>query len=297
MLYDRDYMRGSDGAYWRSPVVLLLIAMVALFLLECVLRVYAGQSLSEYFGLGYQAVRRHEYWRLLTYQFLHDAPWPWHILFNGLALWFFGRSVLEAVGPGRFWKIFLISGFLGGLLEIACQAWHPRYGSSLTVGASASVLGLAGAFCLMFPTRETVFFFYVIPIRLRSMTMFWILFGFSVFGTVFPHGRIAHAAHLGGLLTGAAFAWWMMHLDCLAWLRSIKPQLLRSPKPRPLPVGKVAGQSARGGPAQPEADSPDEFIRREVDPILDKISAHGIQSLTERERRILEKARQRMRER
>jgi hypothetical protein len=39
---------------------------------------------------------------------------------------------------------------------------------------------------------------------------------------------------------------------------------------------------------------PDEFLSREVDPILDKISAQGIQSLTERERRILEAARERM---
>ncbi len=38
----------------------------------------------------------------------------------------------------------------------------------------------------------------------------------------------------------------------------------------------------------------DEFFSKTVDPILDKISAHGIQSLTERERRILEAARERM---
>ena len=37
-----------------------------------------------------------------------------------------------------------------------------------------------------------------------------------------------------------------------------------------------------------------EFMSREVDPILDKISAHGLQSLTERERRILELARAKM---
>jgi hypothetical protein len=39
---------------------------------------------------------------------------------------------------------------------------------------------------------------------------------------------------------------------------------------------------------------PDEFLSKAVDPILDKISAHGIQSLTERERRILETAREKM---
>ena len=42
---------------------------------------------------------------------------------------------------------------------------------------------------------------------------------------------------------------------------------------------------------------PEEFISREVDPILDKISAHGIQSLTARERQILEAARSKMEKR
>ena len=38
----------------------------------------------------------------------------------------------------------------------------------------------------------------------------------------------------------------------------------------------------------------EEFIAKQVDPILDKISAHGIQSLTERERQILQAARNKM---
>ena len=39
---------------------------------------------------------------------------------------------------------------------------------------------------------------------------------------------------------------------------------------------------------------PAEFLSKAVDPILDKISAHGIQSLTERERKILQTAREKM---
>jgi len=46
-----------------------------------------------------------------------------------------------------------------------------------------------------------------------------------------------------------------------------------------------------------EGFSTDEFLQKEVDPILDKISAHGIQSLTAREREILEKARAKMQRR
>jgi hypothetical protein len=44
----------------------------------------------------------------------------------------------------------------------------------------------------------------------------------------------------------------------------------------------------------PAETPPEEFISREVDPILDKISAHGIHSLTPREREILEAARSKM---
>jgi hypothetical protein len=51
----------------------------------------------------------------------------------------------------------------------------------------------------------------------------------------------------------------------------------------------------RQAPPPGEDLPPAEFISREVDPILEKISAHGIQSLTPRERRILELARDKMR--
>lgn len=303
MLYDREYMRRADGAFWRSPVNVLLVVLGALFLVECILRVYGNTSLAQSFGLEYGAVLRHEYWRLLTYQFLHDAPWPLHILFNGLALWFFGRPVLERIGALRFWGLYLGSGLVGAFFELACQAWHPGYGSQVTVGASASVLGLAGAFCFLYPTQESVFFLYVIPVRLRSMTLFWILFGFSVFGTVFPHGRIAHAAHLGGLLTGVAFVRLWLEADLSGWslpgwLRGLAARR-RAVRVRPLPevVTKAASRPARAAQAAVDSESPEDFMRREVDPILDKISAHGLQSLTERERRILEKARERMRNR
>ncbi len=73
------------------------------------------------------------------------------------------------------------------------------------------------------------------------------------------------------------------------------PARRRSP-PREF-VATGAGKKPFWRPAadKPDEDlSADEFLQREVDPILDKISAHGIQSLTARERDILEKARAKM---
>ncbi len=294
MLDDRDYMRYARGRYLRSPVTILLISLAAIFLLECVLRVFAGTSLALWFGLSLPAIAAHQYWRLITYQFLHDAPWPWHILFNSIGLFFFGRALLEEIGARRFWQVYLGSGFVGGLVEIACQAWHPAYGAGLTVGASGSVLGLAGTFCVMFPAREVVFFIYVFPVRLRAMTLFWILFGFSMFGLLFLQGTVAHGAHLGGLLAGVAYVRFFLNEDAFGWWRRIRPRRTARRSEIPVPAGKILGRS-QPIPREEEADTAEDFMRREVDPILDKISAHGIQSLTERERRILERARERMR--
>ena len=61
----------------------------------------------------------------------------------------------------------------------------------------------------------------------------------------------------------------------------------------PTRTGKSSDQ--RSVASHPDEDlTTDEFVKSEVDPILDKISRQGIQSLTERERQILEKARSRM---
>ena len=67
--------------------------------------------------------------------------------------------------------------------------------------------------------------------------------------------------------------------------------------PRELAARRVTKKSFwNATPTIPPAEdlTPDEFLQKEVDPILDKISARGIQSLTAREREILEKARSKM---
>lgn len=295
MLYDRDYMRGPGRPDFRSPVVILLLTLLVLFFVECVLRVYGrGWTLTDGFALNLEAMGRHEYYRLLTFQFLHEAPWPWHLLMNGIGLWFFGRSMLESQGPRRFWVLYLAAGTAGGLLDWVCQAGHPRYGVVNTIGASGNILGLAGAFCMLNPGRDIVFFLYVFPVRMRAMTMFWLLFGFSVFGVVFPFGGVSHAAHLGGLLAGVAFARLVSGEGGMGWTR-----FFRRAEPAVTPGIPVAA-AFKGGEltrraVEPEPANPDEYMRREVDPILDKILAHGPQSLTEKERRILEQAPKRLR--
>jgi hypothetical protein len=155
------------------------------------------------------------------------------------------------------------------------------------VGASAAAFGLAAAFSLLFPDRLLLLFF-VIPVRAKYLLVIAGLL--TLYGLMFPAGNIAHAAHLGGILTGIVYVRYAAQWNW-RW-----PKLkLRKPTPR---LVKVSSDQARrwtkNRPLEAEDLPAEEFLSKEVDPILDKISASGIQSLTERERRVLEKARAKM---
>jgi hypothetical protein len=111
----------------------------------------------------------------------------------------------------------------------------------------------------------------------------------SVVGLFLP-GTTAHGAHLGGMLTGIVFVkWsgWVAGADGLWGMGD------RRRAPRPM-VRATVLRAVRRPRRTPEELPPAEFISREVDPILEKISAQGIHSLTERERQILESARSKM---
>ena len=174
------------------------------------------------------------------------------------------------------------------------------------MGASAGGFGLVAAFAAMDPKRQlTMLLYFIVPVRMRARTLIYLSAGFAVAGILLPHtifgGGVAHAAHLGGLLAGLAWIKLEWHRDYvqLPWeglfsrWRGWHPLDSRRRKRE---LVKAASPGLRRWPAaESGTDLPsEEFISREVDPILDKISAHGIQSLTERERKILEAARNKM---
>jgi hypothetical protein len=214
------------------------------------------------------------------------------LLFNCLALYFFGREIENALGRKAFLKLYFISGVMGGVfhLVIGALAGMP----APVVGASAGVLGLVAAYAALFPERQiTLLLFFVIPVTLKARFLFWGALALSVFGVTQMRGgtNIAHAAHLGGLLAGIAYIRWGLQAE--SWWEARRN---RRPRPRKRELVRVATSKSswQGTKSTPEPLPPEEFISREVDPILDKISAHGIHSLTPRERQILEAARSRM---
>lgn len=83
-----------------------------------------------------------EYYRLVTYAFLHDGLF--HLAFNMYALWLLGQLLEAGFGAARFLSLYVAStlgGAFGALLLTAPN--------SPTVGASGAVFGMMGAMVLV----------------------------------------------------------------------------------------------------------------------------------------------------
>ena len=132
---------------------------------------------------------------------------------------------------------------------------------------------------------------YFIPVTMTGKILLAVSLALAFLGILTPNSGIANAAHLGGILTGGFYVRLFIQGRWLGWKFSS-----RRSTPREL-AAKRAGKGAfwHSAADKPSEDlDTDEFLKSEVDPILEKISAHGIHSLTAREREILENARKKM---
>jgi membrane associated rhomboid family serine protease len=314
-LSDRDYMRddepswgGPAGRRWHwSATTVLMAAITGVFLLQLAAGLYVQHNIdtAEHHEDAVQVLNvldnllplstdglRHGYvWQLLTFQFLHAGFW--HLFGNMFCLWMFGRVIEQGLGRANFLKLYFLGGTVGGLVQALLGFLMPdRFGGPV-LGASAGVIGLFAAFAMLQPDAK-IFLWFVLPVTARQL--FWFSIAVAVFFIVEPmDSHVANGAHLGGLLAGAAFVRWRLYTKSLrAWLpaRAVRPQhahLVRTYSFK---------QNFSPHPAAPlEEVPPEEFISREVDPILDKISSQGIQSLTDHERKVLDAARRKMEKR
>jgi membrane associated rhomboid family serine protease len=180
----------------------LILVNVAIFLAD------ARLPLTEHGALSVAGLREGRFWQLLSFQFLH-ANWL-HLLLNCWVTFVFGRPIEAVLRPGRFITLYLVSGIVGGALQIfAWQITRDVFAHEV-VGASAGVFGLVAAFTYLFPdARMTVLLFFVIPIRMTAHRMLIVVSVITVLGLVYPNwllgANVAHAAHLGGLISGLVF--------------------------------------------------------------------------------------------
>lgn len=146
--------------------------------------------------------------QIISHMFAHaDLT---HLLFNMLSLYFLGPMVEMALGPKRFFGLYMISGLVA--LAAHFLIFHLPYltGSSYiqplpVLGASGAVYGVTIAFATLFPDRQLMLLFPPIPIRAWLMAI--ILVGIGLYqGLTGSGGNVAHFAHLGGALAGFVLA-------------------------------------------------------------------------------------------
>jgi len=301
-IYSRDYMRDDErsrrpgGPSSWSVVTRLLIANAFVYLFHNLIFYSPGRDL---FGLSLDSLRSFRLWTPLTYQFVHANLW--HLLANGLGLFYFGRFLLQLVNPGKVLAIYLLGGLAGGFLQLL---WNATIGpDAIIVGASASVLAIAFAVTTRIPhQRLQLLLFFVLPVSLTMRQIALILVAINVATLLFGFGAteanpVAVMAHFGGIL----FGWAQARIEGRRGYIEIVP---RNRQTRLRGGGGPVRSERREGNRDPAAGSARErrsgrekskpFVTGEVDAILDKINEHGFQSLTAEERRLLEKSSERL---
>ena len=223
-------------------------------------------------------------WTFLTYMFVHADLL--HLLANSLGIWMLGSAVEQRLGGEKFLLYYLYCGVGAAFFALLLSKFAvvPPF-----VGASGAVLGLAVALAILFPDAEMIIFPIPIPMKARTFAILLVAFN-AIMALPFLRGssNIAYEAHLGGALFGYLFF----------RLQSFGPEsnLPRRPVQRPVMVQPGAAQAertrrvpatastasvpSRGGEVDP--------VAREMDRVLDKISAEGLASLTPDERRFLD---------
>jgi membrane associated rhomboid family serine protease len=270
-LYDRDYASDGEPGFHVQPPRTITTQLVLITVCVYGLQLFV-QQFDSWFALdSYWFQKPWTCYRLLSYGFLHDIKGIEHILFNMVMLWMFGREIEFKYGRREYLLFYLWAVVFAGLFWSISESSMGR--PAYLVGASGGISALFVLFALNFPRRQVLFMF-LIPMPMWVAASIFV--GMDIYGAIHRNGVIACTAHLAGAVAGLYY--YKFGFSPFAWI-----------------ANRFSGVTLRRKPSlkihAPAEGSGTEFDDR-VDEILKKIQEEGQDSLTWRERRILEKASQ-----
>lgn len=278
------YQKGSASV----RLIYINVAIYALLqVVQILLRLFKIGELEIYQWLALPAnVSKLLYfpWTILTYMFLHKDIF--HILFNMLALYWFGRLFLLYHTGKQLTGLYLTGGVAGGLLYIIAYNIFPLFrdltGFSILMGASGSIMAIIVATALQAPNLEMRFLL-LGNIKLKYIAIVAVLISFFSITSTNAGGEIAH---LGGALYGYIFIVSLRRgNDYTRWISTILDAvstLFRRPKMKVKKGGRQQGKMT-----DEEYNMQKARNMAEIDRILDKIKASGYGSLSEDEKNTL----------
>lgn len=293
MLDDRDYMREGKARFRSRPPVrapgmsavkMIILANIAFFIVQLV-----SPNFTYDFALIGPKVLNGEVWRVVTSMFLHDnsSILSFHLLFNMWGVYLFGSMLEQRIGKGRFLWLYFVSGIVGSLLWV----FFNQTSNNVCIGASGALFGVIVATTMFFPNVRIMLLIPPIPMKLKTFSIVFILIelflqtGGTDRGGMF--GNVAHLVHLGGALGGYLFTK-ILYSREIAW--DILPKFGGGRRPFKVPSGWSFTETGDSTSSSTGAH----VSQKELDKLLDKISAQGINSLSEDELERLRTAREQM---
>jgi hypothetical protein len=189
-----------------------------------------------------------------------------------LGLWFFGHGVEERYGSKEFVTFYLAAIVVAGLTWTLCEL--PFAGHAPMIGASGGTTAVLILFAFNFP-HQTGLFMMLVPMPMWAIGA--IAVGWDALRAIQYQGQVAVTAHLGGATFAALY--FKSNRRLAGWL----PSEWSMPKLRLRPRPKLRVHD-------PEIEDEDTTDTDVVDDILRKIKQQGQDSLTRKERKILEQA-------
>ena len=213
-----------------------------------------------------EGINNNQFWRLITYQFLHGNIW--HLGMNMMALYIFGPLIEKWWGARRFLAFYLLCGVCGAvpmaLLVYAGVIPHEAW----LVGASGALYGILIGAATLFPHQKVMLLIPPIPMTLRTMAIVFLVISFR--SAIAGSNDGGNAAHLAGAALGFLL---VKRPSMLNWADRMSASAIQDGYTKGRYEKKLKKEQA---------------TREEVDRILAKVSENGIQSLTKREKKILQ---------
>jgi membrane associated rhomboid family serine protease len=217
-------------------------------------------------------------WTVVTYMFTHG--YLWHIVFNLMVLYWFGRFFIEEFGVKKILGVYILGGLAGALLFVGFYNIFPFFEDvreqSIATGASASVMAIVIAVATLVPNRQ-MHLILIGPVRIIYVALVLFITSTVLDFTDNTGGKIAH---IGGAAIGFFFANYYRKghdmtkgfdkfMDYLAGLFKSRKKMKVTYK-RPADDYQYNKQKAQE--------------QEEIDKILDKISKGGYDSLSRAEK-------------
>lgn len=283
----------------------LIIINVAVFVLVGIVQLITDLTfgrgsvsvMMDYLGMPMQfGTLLYRPWTPITYMFGHAGFF--HIFFNMLFLYWFGRILSEYLGGPKVLNVYILGGLTGALLYMTV---YPTILSLLEPGLNISTIdprligASAGVFAVVFSAATllpnyTVFLLFIGPVKIKYIALFYgVVFLISLAG----QNSGGQVAHIGGALMGVLYIRQIQRgRDLGVWIQSFLRFAGNLFKPRPrikvtYNKKKEKAYSATRSASGRAPERSGSASQEEIDAILDKISERGYESLSKEEKQKL----------